>query len=184
MKYSFNIQANDGKRDHSEKLVVGAFSNESGDTIALKLLSYLIFIDQHPQLDEDIDWSFIPDLVARNEQGEIILVVDCGTVSSKKADTVATKARDRINYFVVRKTVREMDEFFKQIKDKVKHVQNIRCISFDDDFVDGIGANIDRTNVMEAYIGEDMLTVSMTNSFGKHECYSTIHRLDGSQGDS
>ncbi len=178
MKYSFNIQANDGKHDYSEKLVIGAFSNEGGDTITLKLLAYLLFIQKSPRLDEDIDWSFVPDLVARNDAGELILVVDCGSVSSKKADTIATKVRDRIEYYVFRKSVREMDEFYKQIQDKVKHLQNIKCISFDDDFVDGIGKTLDRTNILEAYVSEDMITVTVTNSFGKHEAYSTLHRID------
>lgn len=181
MKYSFNIQANNGKRDYSGKLVIGAFANESGDTIALKLLAYLMFIHRNPQLDEDINWSFIPDLVARDRDGEICVVVDCGTVSAKKADTIATKVRDRIAYYVFRKTLREMEEFYKQIKDKVKHLQNIKCISFDEDFVDGIGANLDRTNDLEAYVGEDMITVTITNSFGKHEEYSTLHRIEESE---
>ncbi|CAN5703719.1 hypothetical protein BH10CYA1_BH10CYA1_05690 [soil metagenome] len=183
MKYSFNIQANDGKRDYSEKLVIGAFSNEGGDTITLKLLAYLMFIQKSPRLDEDIDWSFVPDLVARNDAGELTLVVDCGSVSAKKADTIASKVRDRIDYYVFRKTVREMDEFHKQVQDKVKHVQNIKCISFDDKFVDGIGASLDRTNILEAYISEDMITVTMTNSFGKHEGYSTLHRINDSTED-
>jgi uncharacterized protein YaeQ len=181
MKYSFNIKANNGKRDYSGKLVIGAFSNESGDTIALKLLSYLMFINKNPQMDEDIDWNFIPDLVARNKDGELCLVVDCGTVSAKKADSIATKVRDRIEYYVFRKTFREMEEFHKQVKDKVKHLQNIKCISFDEDFVDGIGANLDRTNDLEAYVGEDMITISIENSFGKHEDYSTLHRIDGDE---
>ena len=43
MKYSFNIQANDSKQDYTEKLVLGAFNNEAGTHIALKLLAYLMF---------------------------------------------------------------------------------------------------------------------------------------------
>ena len=177
MKYSFNIQATDDKQEYTEKLVIGAFSNEGGDTIALKLLAYLMFIKKRPRLDEDIDWNFIPDLVARDDAGDISLVVDCGSVSTKKADTIATKVRDRIEYFVFRKTVREMDEFYKQIQDKVKHLQNVKCVSFDDGFVDGVGSNFDRTNILEAYVGDEMITVTMTNSFGKYEAYSTIHQI-------
>jgi uncharacterized protein YaeQ len=177
MKYSFNIQATDNKQEYSEKLVIGAFSNEGGDTITLKLLAYLMFIKKSPRLDEDIDWSFVPDLVARNDAGELTLVVDCGSVSAKKADTFATKVRDRIEYFVFRKTVREMEEFYKLIQDKVKHLKNIKCISFDDGFVDGIGANLDRTNILEAYIGDEMMTITLTNSFGKYEAYSSIQKL-------
>ena len=64
----------------------------------------------------------------------------------------------------------------------MKHIQNIKCISFDDGFVDGIGACLDRTNILEAYVAEDMLTVTVTNSFGKHEAYSTLHRIDGAAG--
>jgi uncharacterized protein YaeQ len=70
-----------------------------------------------------------------------------------------------------------MDEFYKQIQDKVKHLQNVKCVSFDDGFVDGVGSNFDRTNILEAYVGDEMITVTMTNSFGKYEAYSTIHQI-------
>ncbi len=81
MKYSFNIQANDSKQDYTEKLVLGAFNNEAGTHIALKLLAYLMFIKKRPRIDEDAGWHVVPDLIARNDAGEIILWVDCGSVS-------------------------------------------------------------------------------------------------------
>jgi uncharacterized protein YaeQ len=176
MKYSFNIQANDGKQDYTEKLVLGAFSNESGGHIALKLLAYLMFIKKRPRIDEDAGWHFVPDLIARNDGGDIILWIDCGSVSAKKADTIATKVRDSIDFYVFRKTEREMEQFYKQIQDKVKHLQNVKCVSFDDGFIDGIGECLDRTNNLEAYITEEMVTITIENSFGKHEAYSTIIR--------
>lgn len=179
MKYSFNIQANDGKQDYSEKLVVGAFNNEAGSHIALKLLAYLMFIKQSPRIDEDPGWNVVPDLLARDASGEISLWVDCGSVSVKKADTIATKARDKIQFYVFRGTEREMDQFYKQIQDKVKHLHNIKCVSFDDGFVEGIGQCLDRTNNLEAYIADEMVTITVNNSFGKHEAYSAIHRVDG-----
>jgi uncharacterized protein YaeQ len=176
MKYSFNIQANDGKQDYTEKLVVVAFNNEAGSHIALKLLAYLMFIKKRPRIDEDPGWNVVPDLIARDEAGEINLWVDCGSVSAKKADTIATKARDKIEFFVFRKNEREMDQFYKQIQDKVKHLHNVKCISFDDGFVDGIGENLDRTNNLEAYITDEMITVTIENGLGKHEAYSAIYR--------
>lgn len=177
MKYSFNIQANDGKHDYSEKLVVGAFNNEAGSHIALKLLAYLMFIKLSPRIDEDPGWNVVPDLIARDASGEISLWVDCGTVSAKKADTIATKARDKIRFYVFRGTEREMDQFYKQIQDKVKNLHNVNCVSFDDGFVDGIGACLDRTNNLEAYVSDEMVTITVGNSFGKHEAYSAIHRV-------
>ena len=177
MKYSFNVQANDGKQDYTEKLVVAAFNNESGSHIALKLLAYLMFIKKRPRIDEDAGWNVVPDLIARDDSGEIVLWIDCGSVSAKKADTIATKARDNIDFYVFRRTEREMDQFYKQIQDKVKHLKNVKCISFDDDFVDGIGQALDRTNNLEAYITAEMITVTIDNSFGKHEGYSAIHRI-------
>lgn len=179
MKYSFNIQANDGKQDYTEKLVLGAFSNESGGHIALKLLAYLMFIKKRPRIDEDAGWHFVPDLIARNDGGDIILWIDCGSVSAKKADTIATKVRDSIDFYVFRKTEREMEQFYKQIQDKVKHLANVKCVSFDDDFVDGIGNALDRTNNLEAYVTDEMVTITIENSFGKHEGYSSIYRKSG-----
>lgn len=177
MKYSFNIQANDSKQDYTEKLVLGAFNNEAGTHIALKLLAYLMFIKKRPRIDEDAGWHVVPDLIARNDAGDITLWVDCGSVSAKKADTIATKVRDNIEFFVFRKTERDMDQFYKQIQDKVKHLHNVKCISFDDGFVEGIGECLDRTNNLEAYVSDEMITVTISNSFGKHEAYSTIHRI-------
>jgi len=177
VKFSFNIQASNEKDSHTEKLVIVAFNNESGEHIALKLLAYLLFIDRHPHIDADAGWHFTPDLIAKDDGGEINLWVDCGSVSVKKADTIATKVRSTIDFYVFRSTEREMDNFYRIIKDKVKHIQNVRCISFDDGFVDGIGAALDRTNNLEAYVSEDMITLTITNSFGKHEAYSSVHRI-------
>jgi uncharacterized protein YaeQ len=179
MKYSFNIQASDGKREQTEKLVISAFNNEAGPNVALKVIAYLMFIKRQPRIDEDAGWQVMPDLLARDDSGAITLWIDCGSVSVKKADTIATKVRDSIEFYVFRKTEREMDEFYKQIQGKVKHLQNVKCISFDDGFIDGIGENLDRTNDVEAYLTDDMLTVTIENSFGKHEAYSAIHRIVG-----
>jgi uncharacterized protein YaeQ len=178
LKFSFNIQAGTGKRDYTEKLVISAFENESGEHIALKLIAYLTFIERRPHIDEDAGWHFTPDLIARNDQGDITLWVDCGSVSTKKVDTIATKVRSSIDFFVFRSTVREMDQFYKVIKDKIKHLQNVRCMSFDDGFIDGIGAALDRTNNLEAYVSDEMITLTITNSFGKHEAYSSVHSIN------
>ncbi len=179
MKYTFNIQLSDNKRERTEKLVIGAFDNESGANIALKLLAYLMFIEKRPRIDEDAGWHFTPDLIARDDAGDIRLWVDCGRVSMKKVDTIAMKVRDHIDFFVFRKTQRDMEQFYQTIKEKIKHLQNVKCISFDDEFVDGLGAHLDRTNNLECYIGDDMVTLNMTNSFGRHEGYSSIHRIGG-----
>jgi uncharacterized protein YaeQ len=176
MKYSFNIEANDGRNEVSEKLVISAFDNESGSNIALKLLAYLMFIKRRPRIDEDAGWQVVPDLIARDDSGAINLWVDCGSVSVKKADIISTKGRDRVEFFVFRKTQRDMDVFYKQIQDKVKSLQNLRCVSFDDGFVDAIGDSLDRTNNLEAYLTDEMLTLTITNSLGRREAYSAIHR--------
>ena len=179
MKYSFNIQAHDDKHEQTEKLVLPAFNNESGGNIALKVIAYLMFIKRRPRIDEDAGWQVMPDLLARDDAGAITLWIDCGSVSTKKADTIATKVRDSIEFYVFRKTEKEMDQFYKQIQDKVKHLQNVNCVSFDDGFIDGIGEHLDRTNNLEAYLGADMVTVTLENSFGKHEAFSSIHRIGG-----
>jgi len=177
MKFTFNIQLSDNKRERTEKLVIAAFDNETGGHVALKLLAYLMFNEQHPRIDEDAGWQFTPDLIARDQSGAITLWVDCGRVSMKKVDTIATKVRDHIDFFVFRKTQREMEQFYQAIKDKTKHLQNVRCISFDDEFVDGIGSSLDRTNDLECYLGDNMVTLTIVNSFGRHEAYSAIHRI-------
>lgn len=177
MKYSFNLLVTDNKRERTEKLILSAFSEESGGHVALKLLAYIMFIDQQPHIDEDAGWHFVPDLIARDQAGDIKLWIDCGTVSPKKVDTIATKVRDNIDFYVFRKTKSDMDKFYKSIADKVKHIENVKCISFDDGFIDGIGAALDRTNNLESYIADDMVTLNISNSFGKHEAYTTIHRI-------
>lgn len=177
MKYTFNIQVSDNKKARTEKLIIAAFENESGGHVALKLLAYLIFIERRPHIDEDAGWHFTPDLIARDDSGSITLWIDCGRVSMKKVDTIATKVRDSIDFFVFRKTQRDMQQFYQAIKDKIKHLDNVKCISFDDGFIDDISANLDRTNNLECYIGDDMVTLTLNNSLGQHEAYSSIHRM-------
>jgi uncharacterized protein YaeQ len=178
VKYTFNIQVNDNKGEHNEKLVIGAFENESGTHIALKLLAYLLFINQRPQIDQDAGWHFVPDLVARDAAGAITLWIDCGRLSMKKVDTIAMKARDTIDFYVFRKTENDMQHFYRSIADKVKHLQNVKGISFDEGFIEGIGGCIDRTNSIEGYVGEDMVNLTVVNSFGTHEAYSSVHRVE------
>lgn len=177
MKYTFNLQVSDDKKEHVEKLIIGAFENESGGHIALKLVAYLMFLDRRPHIDEDAGWHFVPDLIARDDSGSITLWVDCGRVSMKKVDTIATKVRSNIDFFVFRKTQREMEQFYRDIKDKVKQIQNVKCVSFDDGFIEELGAELDRTNKVEGYLGDDTISLTVTNPLGKHECYSAIHRL-------
>ncbi len=177
MKYSFNLQVRDNKRERTEKLVISAFEEESNTHVALKLLAYMMFIERQPHIDEDAGWHFVPDLIARDDSGAIKLWIDCGRVSMKKVDTIATKVRDNIDFFVFRKTEGDMDRFYKAITDKVKHLQNVKCISFDDGFIDGVGSALDRTNNLEGYIADDMVNLTINNSFGTHEAYSAIHRI-------
>lgn len=177
MKYSFNIRTNAGSSEQTEKLVISAFDNESGSSIVLKLLAYLMFIDRRPRIDEDPGWQVVPDLIARDDSGAITLWVDCGSISVKKADIVATKGRDSMEFFVFRKTIREMEVFYKQIAEKLKNVKSVKCVSFDDGFVDAIAENLDRTNNLDVYVCDDMLTLSLDNSFGKHEAYSAVHQM-------
>jgi uncharacterized protein YaeQ len=179
MKYSFNIQAGDGQNEQTEKLIISTFNNESGSSVALKLLAYLMFIKRRPRIDEDPGWQVVPDLIARDDADAITLWVDCGSVSVKKADIISTKGRDNMEFFVFRKTEREMQNFYNQIQDKVKNLRNVNCVSFDDGFIDAIGEALDRTNDLHAYITDEMMTVTIDNSFGKHEAYSAIHRLAG-----
>ena len=180
LKYTFNIHVNDDKSEHSEKLIIVAFDNEGAANIVLKLLAYLMFIKKRPSFDDDPGWQVRPDLIARNDSGAITIWIDCGSVSTKKLDTVATKIRD-IQFFVFRKTLKDMEHFYRTIKDKIKYLQNVKCVSFDDGFVDGIAESIDRTNDVQAYVSEEMLTFSITNSFGRYEAYTALHRIDGSE---
>lgn len=183
MKYTFNIQVSDDKSEHAEKLIIGAFENEGAANIILKVLAYVMFVKRRPSFDDDPGWQVRPDLLARNEGGAITLWVDCGSVSTKKVDTVATKIRD-IEFFVFRKTQKDMDHFYRTIKDKIKYLQNVRCVSFDDGFVDGIAECLDRTNDVECYVGDDMITLNITNSLGRHEAYTTLHRITPEDCDS
>lgn len=184
MKYTFNLQIANDKREHNEKLIVGAFDNEAGSGIALKLLAYMMFIEKRPRIDDDPGWQIKPDLIARNDGGDITLWVDCGSVSNKKIDIVSTKLRDTMDFYVFRKTVREMDHFYDLAKDKVKNPESLKCVSFDDGFVDALGESLDRTNVVEGYVSDDMITMSVSNSFGKHEAYTTIHKIDPSASEN
>ena len=97
MKYSFNIQAGDGKHEQIEKLVISAFNNESGSHIALKVIAYLMFIKRRPRIDEDAGWQVMPDLLARDDSGAITLWIDVARSQQKKLTQLPPRCETALN---------------------------------------------------------------------------------------
>jgi hypothetical protein len=76
----------------NRKLLLVPGPNEIGERLALKLAAFLLFWRFDPKVDASVKtpaltrFEFLPDVVALDEGGEIVLWVDCQTTTMNKLD--------------------------------------------------------------------------------------------------
>jgi uncharacterized protein YaeQ len=173
VKFTFNLSL-DGT--HEEKLVIAAWKGEMVWHIALKLLGYLLHFEEHPRIEESVQWHYKPDLVARDETGKITLWIDCGNIAVRKIDRVATKIGAE-RFLILRRTRGEAARLDDAMEGRVKHRARVQLIAFADGFVDALAAHLDRTNDLEARRSENEIALVVSNRRGRFEKTSPLIRL-------
>ena len=141
MKYTFNI--------HDErippKLVLVQAKGESEAHIILKLLSYLMFYRQGIKIEHRVEQHFKPDLVIEGDNFQPLLWVDCGNTAIRKLNKVATKNHD-CEIYIVKENSRQLDAYYQKAQKRVKRIERVRFICFDDGFVTALVNGLQRTN--------------------------------------
>ncbi|MCS6860627.1 MAG: YaeQ family protein [Abditibacteriales bacterium] len=176
MKYTFTIHLMTSDAQHREKLVIAAGAGEVAWHVALKLIGYLLFIEDRPRIEEGIDWHYKPDLVAHDAEGRLTLWVDCGNIAVKKVDAVATKVGTAARFVILRRTRREAERLHVVMGKKVKHRQRVIVLSFDDDFVDALADSLDSTNELTCRRTADGLHLRLVNRHGGRYLTTRIYR--------
>ena len=141
MKYTFNIHA-----EHiPPKLVLEQTEGESGAHIILKFLSYLIFYREGIKIEHRVEQNFKPDLVVEGANFQPVLWVDCGKTAIRKLDKVATK-NHHCDIYIVKENGRQLDTYFQKAKKRVKRIERVQFICFEDGFVIALVKRLRRTN--------------------------------------
>lgn len=141
MKYTFNIQA-----EHiSPKLVLEKAKGESEAHVILKLLSYLMFYRQGIKIEHRVEQHFKPDLVVEGDNFQPVLWVDCGNTAIRKLDKVATKNHN-CEIYIVKENNHQLRAYYQKSQKRVKRIERVQFICFDDGFVSALVNGLQRTN--------------------------------------
>lgn len=149
MKYRFHIICN-GKR---RQLILKRHFSESEEHIALKLLAYLLFFDEHLKVEVSAGQHYKPDLL-RMDGRDVTLWIDCGSIAIRKLNRVTTR-NPHARIYVVKATQSEAMALKRQADKKLKHPDRVRYIFFDDGFINGVITALSSANIIEAAVNDE-----------------------------
>ena len=177
MKFTFNIDLRRHEQAHREKLIMETRRGEGANHLVMKLLAYLLFLDERPLIEADAGWHYRPDLVTFGDDGSPDLWVDCGTISLRKIENLARKSHGRMRLYIVRKTPNEAEALQRQVQRKVPHADRVQFLSFDSGFVPSLASALDASNDLAGSITDDRVQLTAANRRGQTSACSRIHRL-------
>ncbi len=157
MKYTFNIAA-----EHiPPKLVLTKAEGESEGHLMLKFLSYLLYYRPGIKVEYRIEQHFQPDLIVEGDNFQPLLWVDCGNTTLKKLDKVATK-NHHCDIYIVKENEYQLRVYYQKAQKRVKHVERVEFICFDDTFVSVLVEGLQRTNEVRVNTLEPSKYLSLT----------------------
>jgi len=137
--------------------------SELREHVVLKMLAYILFYDPKLQIEVDVGMHYKPDLVVTGDRGEPLLWIDCGYVSILKAQNVTKKMR-RGRLIFLKTTEAELKQFKSLLQKKADDVQGVEFLAFENGFVSGIAAALNRTNQVTLYpISESAIGVALND---------------------
>ena len=145
MKYTIQIA-------NGEKFVVEKREGESLRHILQKVCAYLLFREEKPQIERrlsDDKRDYRPDVVAINEMGKVTLWVDCGQIAVRKVDDL-TRLHPDARIVIVKIDRREMEGYIREAKKKVKRIERVEFLAFDDGFLAKMEPLIGHLNTIQA----------------------------------
>jgi uncharacterized protein YaeQ len=174
LKFTFRITLHAHEKTHRQKLVIDASQGEMQWHVALKLLGFLLFYQYQPRIEEGIGWHYKPDLVGLNQNGELVLWIDCGNIEMKKIDKIATKVGTSAKFVILKRTRNEMQRLAKQVKTRIKHHRRVEWIAFDDQVVDNLAECFDVTNDLNCLLEAEHLSLTIENRNGNRTLHSAV----------
>jgi uncharacterized protein YaeQ len=166
-KYSFDLVCN----EESRKLVLTRATEESEQHLAMKLVAYLLFFDRRLKVEAGVDQHYKPDLV-RTDGRDVTLWVDCGQISIHKLDKIAT-TNHAADIVVVKPTRRSAESHRRQAQKRVRRMERVSYVMFDDGFVDALAAALSTRTGLHATLEGEMLEMRVNET----RLATRIHRL-------
>lgn len=149
MKLRCDLHLNGGAR----KLVLVPALNETGEHLALKLASYLLFWDCQPVVEASsrhpalAGQEFVPDLMALDDSGQVRLWVECGQVTMHKLKKL-TRRLPAARIVVVKATEREAARLRGDLKDRLERQERIEVLGLPGTkFKEWLGCLRERTEI-------------------------------------
>lgn len=168
-KFTFNIESPRFKR----KMVLFKEETETREHVVLKLVAYILFYDPRLKIEVAIGTHYKPDLVVEGDFGVPEVWIDCGRVTLKKVEAIATKFR-RTRIVLVKSERGETMAFRKHVLKKTGDLGNVEMVHFDKGFVEGIASFLDRNNdLVQWQVTEDDIAVAL----GDEVFESKVHLL-------
>lgn len=119
MKIRAELTVNGAER----KLLLVAGVNEAPEHLPLKLAAYLLFWDFEPvagattKLPALANYEFLPDLIALDPTGDVVLWVECGSTTMHKLGKLVSRIPEgRGRIVVVKETPRDAARLRKEIE--------------------------------------------------------------------
>ena len=175
MKYTIQVE-------NGEKLVVEKSGGESLRHILQKVCAYLLFCEDKPQIERrltDNKRDYRPDVVAFDEQGNVTLWVDCGQIHVRKVDDL-TRRYPHARIVIVKIDRREMEAYAREAQKKVKRIERVEFLAFDDGFLAQIEPLLGHLNTVRASFDGTTLELNWNGTQLTSKVYSYKVSCDGS----
>jgi uncharacterized protein YaeQ len=180
VKYALTLTVEDSTEGfvaEREKLVLRAHPSELPWHIGLKVIAYVLHLEQRPQVEESVGFRFKPDLAAVDESGRVRLWVDCGNIAVKKIRRVAAWLPEGAVFEILRREERDGRALAAAVAgaEPLKHALELAW--FDDGFVDAFAEGLDSSNTLHCVRSPRRLEMTLTNRGGTYDLGSARHAV-------
>ncbi|MDE2141813.1 MAG: YaeQ family protein [Elusimicrobia bacterium] len=133
MKVRAELNINGGER----KVLLVSGQSEPDDHLAHRLAACILFWDAQPILDASVktpalaDYEFLPDLIGLNDAGEIVLWVECGSVTTNKL-TKITRRLPRARLVIMKETERQASELRRDLDASFDRPEKVEILAWPD----------------------------------------------------
>ncbi len=168
MKYTIQVEG-------SEKLVLEKREGESLRHILQKICAYLLFREEAPQIERRLTEdkrAYRPDVVAFDAEGKVTLWIDCGQIAVRKVDDL-TRRFPTARIVIVKTDRREMEGYAREAKKKVKRIERVEFVAFDDGFLSRLEPLLGHINTIQAHFDGTTLELNWNGT----QTASTVYRL-------
>ena len=118
IKFSFDLESQDPRRNLPGKIVIGQNDLETSADVALKLLAFVLFYRERLQIDGRLhndNIPFEPDLVQLDYELRPILWIECGECGVPKLRKLAVKVPEA-EIWIVKSSAAEAEQLFRAME--------------------------------------------------------------------